>query len=161
MQRELMMERFSIAYISAVAARAGFEVVEPQVDRQSVDGKIISSIGRCPTLDFQAKATTVAELRDLELPYALPVKNYRDLRKVEITTPRILIVVSMPRNEKEWLSQTEEHLCMRKCGYWLSLYGSADIENASSITVHLPRHQIFDADQLCELMRRAEKGPQL
>ena len=31
-------ERFSLAYINAVAAQAGYQVVEPPVDRDSVDG---------------------------------------------------------------------------------------------------------------------------
>lgn len=35
-------ERFSLAYIAAVAAKAGFDLVEPPVDTDSIDGALIS-----------------------------------------------------------------------------------------------------------------------
>ena len=37
--------RFSLAYIGAVAARAGYQVCEPVVDDDSVDGILIGQAG--------------------------------------------------------------------------------------------------------------------
>jgi hypothetical protein len=52
-------ERFSLAYISAVAAHAGFLVTEPDgPDKISIDGLIMSDEDRQPIVAFQAKATT-------------------------------------------------------------------------------------------------------
>lgn len=57
MQSSDKKARFSIAYIGAVAAHAGYQVVEPPVDDDSIDGTIIGKEGRRPRIDFQAKAT--------------------------------------------------------------------------------------------------------
>jgi hypothetical protein len=85
-------ERFSLAYISAVAAHAGYlfsERVGP--DKDSVDGRIEGSEGRRPRVEFQAKATAREILRDDHLTFPLLIKNYNDLR-LDSRVPRLLIV---------------------------------------------------------------------
>jgi len=57
MDLNAMKERFSLAYIGAVASQAGYYIVEPRVDQDSVDGTLMGDIGRRPRIDFQAKAT--------------------------------------------------------------------------------------------------------
>jgi hypothetical protein len=56
---------------------------------------------------------------------------------------------------------SEEKLCLRHCGYWLSLAGQPDTENTTTVTVHLPRQQRFDSEALDMLMTRAERGEPL
>ena len=50
-------ERFSLAYINAVATYANCEVIEPKVDRGSVDG-ILKRATMEEIIGFQAKATS-------------------------------------------------------------------------------------------------------
>jgi hypothetical protein len=52
------MECLSRAYIQAVAAYAGFQVSKPDVDDDSIDGIIMSRIGKRPRIEFQLKATS-------------------------------------------------------------------------------------------------------
>ena len=90
----------SLSYIHAVAARAGFELMEPRIDIDSVDGLLKSTTGRRPQIDFQAKATSQPLLHAQTLIFPLPIKNYNDLR-AETINPRILIVVALPMDEAE------------------------------------------------------------
>lgn len=48
-------ERFSLAYIAAVAAHAGFHVATPELDRDSIDGILVCDDGKRPRIEFQAK----------------------------------------------------------------------------------------------------------
>lgn len=150
-------ERFSLAYIAAVAAKAGFDLVEPPVDTDSIDGALISHSGRRPRIEFQAKATARDLFDDVEIAFPLPLKNYDDLRR-DVIIPRYLIVVVLPEHHDNWLTQSEDALILRHCGYWASLSGLPDTENSSNVTVRVPRTQQFNPDALHALMHAANQG---
>lgn len=154
-------ERFSLAYINAVAARSGVVVSEPPVDQSSIDGMLMAGFGRSTQINFQAKASSRDVIRGDHVHFPLPRKNYDDLRRSG-TVPLILIVVLLPGDSVEsWLNQSEDELCMRRCGYWLSLEGREDADSVSTVTVHVPRRNIFDSNQLAQLMGRAERDEPL
>jgi Domain of unknown function (DUF4365) len=111
-----------------------------------------------PRIEFQAKATALEAISEDHLTFALSLKNYEELGTTTLV-PRILVVVALPNNSDDWLSVTEAELSLRRCGYWLSLSGYPPTQNTTSVTVKLPRTQIFNVQQLSELMSRAEKGP--
>lgn len=148
--------RFSLAWIEAVAAVAGYHLSEPPVDEDSIDGTLAGREGRRPRLEFQAKATTAATLADGHLLFDLPVKNYNDLR-IETLVPRVLIVVQVPQAESEWLQQSEAGLLLRHCGYWLSLLGMPETANQGTVRVRLPLANRFEPAALRELMNRCER----
>ena len=149
--------RFSLAYIESVASVAGFHVSEVTVDQDSVDGLFIGDFGRRPRIEFQAKATARDVVRGDQIHFPLPVKTYNDLR-IESINPRILIVLIMPEEVKEWTIQTDEELCLRYCAYWLSLVGRPSTRNTSSVTVHVPKTNMFSSDQLVDMMQRTERA---
>ena len=153
-------ERFSFAYIQAVASHAGYQVVEPLVDRDSVDGILMSDFGQRPQINFQAKATSQDVLRGSQINFPLSLKNYNDLR-AETIVPRILIVLLMPQEEAEWLRQTPEELCLRYSAYWLCLRNLGSVSNVDSVTVHVPTANVFASEQLNDLMQRVERGEEL
>lgn len=123
-------EQLSIAYIRAVVAAAGFSCTKPDVDDDSVD-VIISCSGtygdgallRSPRIELQAKATaTKLEPKSNFLKFSLPIKNYEDL-KGRTLVPRILVVMLVPEEVGTWIEQSEDHMRMRSCAYWVSLCG--------------------------------------
>ena len=150
-------ERFSLAYIGAVAARAGFDLVEPRVDVDSIDGTLISHTGRRPRIEFQAKATACDVVDAEAVTFPLSVKNYDELR-AEVIIPRLLILVVLPEREEDWLTHSEDSLILRHCGYWLSLAGEPERGNTATVTVKIPRHQRFDPIALDALMHKANQG---
>ena len=154
-------ERFSLAYINAVAARSGVVVSEPPVDQSSIDGTLMVDFGWSTQINFQAKASARDVMQGGDIRFPLRLKNYDDLRRTG-TVPLILIVVLLPSDDVEdWLHQSEDELCLRRCGYWLSLEGRERVDNASTVTVRLPRRNGFDCAQLVRLMDKAARDESL
>lgn len=154
-------EQFSITYVRAVASVAGYSLYRPNVDDDSVDlgiaargetGPILS-----PRLELQLKCTSRDVLDSDFVRYPLKLKNYNDLR-INALVPRILVVVLVPNNLADWLQQSEEELCMRYCGYWVSLREQAETQNTSTVTVELPRSNQFTVEALRGTIQRISFG---
>jgi hypothetical protein len=97
-------------------------------------------------------------MRKTHLHYPLAMKNYAELRVPDPIVPRILIVVTLPDALDYWLMQTEDEMVSRHCAYWISLRGHADTVNLTSVTVRLPRAQIFTPGTLVGMMRQVNDG---
>ena len=140
-------ERFSLAYINAVATYANCEMLEPQVDRGSVDGFLVGPARGRDLIRFQAKATERDVIHGNQLHFPLPVRDYNHIRNADV--PFILIVVQLPDDEIDWLTQTVTmSFACEHCGYWLSLYNRPQTANTTTVTVHIPSANIFSSSQL-------------
>lgn len=162
--KSAQQEEFSLAYIRAVATVAGYYTSRPEYDRDSVDLNI-AAVGlkktlRSPKLDLQAKCTYQNVLGPDTVDFPLPVNNYNDLREVDLTVSRILVVVLVPPEITEWLSQSENELALKRCGYWVSLRGSPDTPNTTTVTINIPRAQVFSPEALRGIMDRVDNGGQ-
>ena len=151
MTDEQQMEQFSLAYIRAVAAQAGYQVTRDETD-VGLDGMFKGDTGRRPRMEFQAKSTRANIRHGDNLHFRLPVSNYNILRDANATLPSILIVVLIPNEIEQWTNQTDEQLCLRHCAYWLSLEGEPATSNTTIITVHVPLSNVFNGEQLHTLM---------
>jgi hypothetical protein len=154
-------EQFSNAYLRAVAAVAGYNVYRPEVDDDSIDWGIAARGGggtvRSPKVELQLKCTGRAEvLKDGHLAFSLKKKNYDELRYTDYQTPRILVVVLVPAQVTDWLKHSEESLVLHHCGYWVSLRGHP--ADPASLTVQLPRVNVFCVEQLKQMMQRIGQG---
>ena len=67
----------------------------------------------------------------------------------------------MPDDSSEWLHQSNSELCLRHCAYWLSLDGFPATSNRTSVTVQVPATNVFNSQQLSDLMQKAERGDTL
>lgn len=151
-------EEFSLAYVNAVAAAAGFWM---NIVRQDYGmDVVICSAGprRCPSyprLDVQLKGTSDYTIKDEHVVFPLPVDNYEDLRfDGPRSLPRILVVVLVPTSSDEWVNESEEELAMRRCGYWMDLAGLPPKPNTATVSVYLPYAQRFCTRELEALMSR-------
>ncbi len=155
-------EQFSFAYARAVASVARVAVSEPTVDDDSVDLLFQQKGGagpvRSPRVDVQVKCTDAASITAAHVSYPLKMKNYDELRCVDLLVPRILIVVTVPNELPRWLNHSETELAMRKCGYWMSLRGEPAIPNTATRTVHIPRSNQFTVPHLTAIMQRIGLG---
>jgi hypothetical protein len=75
-----------------------------------------------PILDALAVASRLEEpsaddWRGDEIRYPLKRKNYDELILSEAFTPRILVLVTSPRDIREWLSLSPDPLILRRCGF--------------------------------------------
>jgi hypothetical protein len=92
------------------------------------------------------------------LRYRLKLKNSNDLRAPNLWVPRILVLVRVPEQAADWLRQSEEELALQHCGYWVSLRGMPDTPNAATVTIPVPRDQVFSVPALHGLMGRISAG---
>ncbi|MBC6422506.1 MAG: DUF4365 domain-containing protein [Hormoscilla sp. SP5CHS1] len=109
-----------------------------------------------PRLELQVKSTSSDMGNDDPIRYSLKVKNYNELRKTRILIPKLLVVLFIPENPGDWLKQSERELCLRKCGYWLSLRGQPATDNTERMTVYLPRQQQFTVNALQTIMQQIQ-----
>ncbi|QFS52810.1 DUF4365 domain-containing protein [Nostoc sphaeroides] len=154
-------EQFSITYIRAIAAVAGYSLYRPEVDNDSVDLGIVSRGGTgkilSPRLELQLKCTARDILDENYIKYPLNLKNYNDL-KINALVPRILVVVLVPEKITDWIKQTEDELCIRHCAYWVSLRGMPDTENTTNVTIEIPRSNQLTPLSLQTIIQRISFG---
>jgi Domain of unknown function (DUF4365) len=157
-------EALSRAYIQAIAAQAGLSFSLPSNDYGidltlndvEIRGKRRVESGY--RLDVQAKSTTQAAVGKTDVRYKMEVQAYEDLRTLKAGSPRILVVLVLPEDEREWCSQTEDQLILRRCAYWLNLQGRVATRNRKSVQVILPRQNIFSAQEVRNIMDRIKRG---
>jgi Domain of unknown function (DUF4365) len=148
----------SIAYVQAIAAQAGYTCGEPPgPDRDSIDVQIAAGGAMRPKIDLQLKASIRLSGADETFSYPLGVKNYNDLR-VETQTPRLLLVLDLPRKRDEWLYVSINKLIIRRAAYWISLRGKPETTNSASVTIFIPKANIFDVEALSRLMDQSRQG---
>lgn len=151
-------EALSRAYAYAVTARAGYVTAVPELDKDGVDLRIQEGGAMRPALDLQLKATVnLGESHDGH--FRFPLKRWNDdLLRIETQTPRLLVVLDLPRDEHEWMTITTDELVLRRRAYWLNLKGYEETGNESSITVRIPSKNLFNVESLCTLMDQSRGG---
>ena len=147
MAHNFIQEQLSLAYVRAVIYQAGWRLSFPEVDDHGIDGTLEAPVRGMNKVDFQLKATTVYTTQVDQITYDLRVQDYNRLIVMD-DVPRVLILFLMPDDPAQWLSHTEDELCLRKCAYWVSLMGLPISSNASTQRVHVPLNNLFRPDGL-------------
>jgi hypothetical protein len=161
--RNLRQEALSRAYVRAVAARAGvicgatendlgFDLLLRAVEQH---GQQFWDSG--PQIDLQLRSTTQAGVRDAEVVYDLDVRTYDLLRREPSPRPRLLVLLVLPEDEAEWLTQSADELILRRCAFWRSLRGAAPTTNQATIRLVIPLANVFSVEALQRLMDEARQ----
>lgn len=164
------MESLSRAYVQALAGGARVNLRLEQNQREfdyGVDGTFhpIKQVGKslCDSgfpLDFQLKATTNWRINDTEIIYSMDAEAYNklvDRNNDKRAIPQILILFCLPQNPDEWLEANEDRLKLRKCCYWQRLQGELTT-NSTTVTVRIPRTQVFHVQSLLQLLDQVTQG---
>jgi len=153
-------QEFSVAWLTAVAAAAGFSLIRPAVDDDSVDAVVFTGKSQYtarPEIHVQLKASAMDAMHADGLHFALPQKNYDDLCRPTLV-PHILVVLRVPSEPSAWLIQNEVDMLLRHCAWWTTLRGMPANANATSTTVVLPRERVLTPQSLVALMARIDAG---
>jgi hypothetical protein len=154
---------FAAAYVRAVASAAGFFIQEPPrtFDADGVDLEMMRrgplGVTRSPRLHLQVKSYGGEVVED-PFPYDLDAKNYDELRDTTWQVPRILVVVVVPKAVQEWITHSEKQLALKRSGYWLSLRGQPKLANEGTRRVRIPRANVFDVQNVRQVMQRVADG---
>jgi hypothetical protein len=150
-----IQERLSLAYLTAVAAQAGCEVLETKVDRNGVDATVRPIAGAPIGMDVQMKSVSTA-IRihgGNTLSFQLDTSTYDKLRRTDAQAPRLLVVLEMPKEQQEWLEVTPP-LVLRHAAYWCNLRGRPAVDTAST-AVHIPSTNLFDHKAIVDILKQA------
>lgn len=158
MARTAQQECFGDAYLLAVASVAGCAVSQRRPDDDSIDWTLSCRLPRRPKLDVQMKTMSTDSENGEAIRYSLKKKNYNDLILTNSLAPRVLVLVTLPTNIEEWLSQTVEQLVLRRCGYWVCLAGRPQSDNETSVTVSVPRQNLLTPEVVRQIMRTINEG---
>lgn len=166
MDQNKQKEEFNYAYISALAAHAGLNRGSFRVDDDSIDVTFQSRSHaggtlRNPQIQIQLKCTSQNLINGNVIKFPLSRKNYDDLRGEDVISPRYLVVLLIPEDNKLWIQHNDDHVALFNLCYWLSLRHAEPTDNAVSITVDIPLSQRLTTNVLGEMMRRASVGESL
>lgn len=154
-------EAFGDGFIQAVAGAAGCGTAIRRPDDDSIDWTLYSRLPTRPKIDVQVKTWTGDDGKNTYLSYPLKIKNYHDLIIGNVSDPRILVVVTVPKDRGSWLYCTTDEFRLHRAAYWVSLLGQPATSNTKTVTVQIPRANLFTADKLQELMLQADAGTPL
>ena len=154
MSPNFIQEQLSLSYLRSVIFRSGFRLSRPEVDDHGIDGTIVDPARRrINRVDFQVKATTRYAIGDAGISYDLRVEDFNRLI-MDDDIPRVLILFIMPDDEEQWLAQSEDQLCLRKCAYWVSLMGQPFSRHSSTVRVTVPLTNLFDQNGLHDMFQQ-------
>jgi hypothetical protein len=164
MEENEQKQQLSLAYLHAVASAAGYSCYLPFVDDDSVDRALVAH-GRIPgplessRIDLQLKSVARDALTENETAFAyrLRKKNYDELRGLHMV-PRLLVVLLLPRAPGAWIEVRHDQMLSRYAACYLSLSGMPAKSNVSTVTVSVPRQNLFSVANLRRLMEQAAQG---
>lgn len=157
-----MQDLYSMAFVKAIVASAGYNYSCLERDRTSSDLNIEISDTSGYELAYdrlvvQVKCTYSHLInQDGNIHFPLPIKNYNDLRTG--INPKILVVVLVPRSDITpvipWIECNNEHTIFRYKAYWKSIHDFPPTENRESVTVLVPIKNVFDVETVNKLVDR-------
>jgi hypothetical protein len=161
-----LMEAFQEAYVRSVAAAAGCVVYgRPEID-EGIDitfthtSDIHLKDDHKAYLEIQMKSSADGPVEQGSVVTATMRRSRYDLfRAVDVTVNKIVVILHMPADMKDWISLDDESLLLRHRAYWVSVRGSPPItDGVNSAPVKAPVTQPFDDIALCRIMERIGQG---
>ena len=49
-------------------------------------------------------------------------------------------------------------MCLKRCGYWMCLSGADPTENKETLTISIPRENVFTVNNLKDIMQHIAAG---
>lgn len=145
---EHQKEWFSRAFLTAVAASAGYPVEITLNDLFAVDATVRDG---GVAVDWQLKGTASPDFTASELRFDLDVRAY-DLLRGPRNAPAYLGVVVVPEDVEQWVNQNSLRLILRHCGYWVKLTGMPPTTNTTKKRIHIPLENVLCAGDLSGIM---------
>lgn len=157
-------ERLNLAYVHAVAGRAGVNV-EHSIHDYGVDGSFRAvqvvegrHIQTGFPVDFQLKATVNWRFDSDRVVYDLDARAHDMMvTRERSAVPLVLILMCLPEDERLWLRATERALLIKNSCYWHWLQAGPPSGNSSSVRVRIPRANLLTSESLLALLQTARE----
>lgn len=154
-------ELISVSYVSAVIASSGFSpnsiAKDYGIDLEARRIGIFKSkrIDLGVALEFQLKASINWKTDDSHVIFDLDADAYDRLvhRRDNATTPCVLILCCLPKEQSSWLHVCEDEMVIKKCCYYHFIDGE-ETTNKRSRRIKIPRSQLLTPQSILELVDR-------
>ncbi len=157
-------EEMSKAYVRAVAARCGYAVGTWSQDQGGLDVTIgsASPVGKghlaAPKVDMQLKSTAdQAHVKKKHVSYQFKTRATHDALVQPRSAPMYLVVLVLPKDDKDWVTHSPDELIMRRCAYY-KLMTNEPAATVDSPTVKVPLSNVLSPDALTKLMEQVSMG---
>jgi hypothetical protein len=141
-------EQLSVAFVHAIATRAGYTIGSWRVDKDGVD-MTLRDDGLL--VDLQLKCTCSPTQTNAGYTYPLDAKTYDKLRKRDRSGPGYLVLVIAPKDVEEWIRHDPKELMLACHGYWARIQDREDPAAGQTKTITLPEFQILDRHAMVEM----------
>ena len=123
---------------------------DPQPVEASVDATILPCGATGTRSDVQLQTTLVRSRGTDGLHFKLSGKNYTT-SVVDRMTSLLPIVHELPSADADWSERADQHVTMRRCGWWASLSGRAPTDGETT-TIVIPEDQRIGASGTASLV---------
>ena len=152
-------ECLSLAFIGALAGRAGVNLSVSRTHDYGVDGTLLHVEMRGTRriesgfhVDFQLKSTKNWSYENGQVIYDLEAKTFNDLVGRDPAAVKcILVLLCLPSEESNWLDSSEEKMLLRNCCYWAHLQGP-QTEAEQRKRIRIPRANLLTAEALRDIL---------
>ncbi|MEV5069016.1 DUF4365 domain-containing protein [Microbacterium sp. LMI12-1-1.1] len=155
-----LMEAYQEGLVRAIAAASGVVVSRPEID-EGIDLTLthrsdVHTHVESARLEVQLKSTYTASTTT-GFSVQISRDRYDYLRTPNPSIAKILIVMSVPPSQDDWIHATDKRARVHNAAYWVNLEGMPS-SAAAEPTVTAPFTQRFDDRALCDMMVRIGKG---
>jgi hypothetical protein len=138
-------EQFSLAFVHAVATRAGCTIGEWKVDKDGVD--VTVRLGGL-MVDLQMKCTSSPTKTKAGYSYPLDTPTYDKLRDWKRSAPGYLGLVIAPPDFDSWIDHRPQQILMACHGYWACIQDRNDEAVGETKSISVEAANVFDAHSL-------------
>lgn len=160
-----MKEQISRAYVHMVASAAGLTLGAWGTDYDGIDvtlrskvdfGGVSGSLGA--ELDIQLKCTgQESVVRAETVAWSLDARTAKILRAPNRYSLGVFCVMVVPTDPGFWLYHSTDGILARSQMYWIRGQDIPSPGNNESVTVHLPKKNIFTSKNALDLMEESSK----
>jgi hypothetical protein len=157
------MERLQLAWLSALAAASGCQVLQDGVIDAGIDAhlrhKHDAHPKRTALLDLQLKATTAPPSGGFARA-RVTRQRLREYAEIDPTIDVLVAILTMPADQPDWTLTTPEALMLIGTCYWVNLAGTEVSEGPDSekLTIEAPTSQVLNDVSLAQIMEIIGKG---
>lgn len=134
-------EQLSVAFVHAVATRAGYTIGGWKVDKDGVD---ITLRSRGLMVDLQLKCTSSPKVTKAGYSFSLDTPTYDKLRDKERSAPGYLGLVIAPANVDDWIEHRSTEVLMACHGYWARIQDLPDAATGETKSISIDSSNILD-----------------
>lgn len=158
-----MKEQLSIAYVRMIVAAAGCSASVNSTDFDAVDIGVHSSasyeVRDEPRFDVQLKCTSQDVVRDEHVSWKVDERTHRKLTNPKRAVPAVIGVLVVPQDAGLWLDHDEERLLTASTMYYMEGRHMPPLPSGQgSITLHIPRRNLFNVNSVLDLMHDIGNG---